>query len=52
MSSMGNVFDWAFFWGVFGFLLKTVAPFIMLIIAIVAVGMLLHGVIVAIRSRS
>lgn len=50
MSSLSNVFDWNFFWGVFGFLLKTVAPFIMLIVAIIAVGLLLGVVIKAVKG--
>jgi len=51
MSSLGDVFDWSFFWGVFGFLLKIASPFVMLIVAIIAVGLLITGIIVAIRSR-
>jgi len=51
VGSLSSVFDWSFFWGVFAFLLKTVAPFLMLVIAIFAVGLLLRGVISAIRNR-
>jgi len=49
MSSLEGVFDWNFFWGVFGFILRLVAPFLMLVIAIFAVGLLLYGVIAAVR---
>lgn len=52
MESLSNVFDWNFFWGVFGFFLKTVSPFVMLVVAISAVGLLIAGVIGAIRTRS
>jgi ascorbate-specific PTS system EIIC-type component UlaA len=52
LSSLSNVFDWDFFWGTFGFLLKTVSPFVMLIVAIIAVGLLLYFVIAAIRQRT
>ncbi|MGG5253534.1 PTS ascorbate transporter subunit IIC [Neobacillus sp. SM06] len=52
MSGLSNVFDWDFFWGTFGFILKTVSPFIMLIVAIIAVGLLLYFVIAAIRQRT
>lgn len=51
MESLAGVFDWDFFWGVFGFLLKIVSPFVMLVIAIFAVGLLIGGVISAIRQR-
>ncbi|MDP4086017.1 MAG: PTS ascorbate transporter subunit IIC [Bacillota bacterium] len=51
MSSLSNVFDWDFFWGTFGFLLKTVSPFVMLVVAIAAVGLLLAAVISAVRGK-
>ncbi|MBU8905571.1 PTS ascorbate transporter subunit IIC [Desertibacillus haloalkaliphilus] len=52
MESLGNVWDFSFFWNVFGFLLQLVAPFVMIIVAIIAVGLLLAGVIYAIRNRN
>lgn len=48
--NLSGVWDWNFFWDTFGFLLKTVASFLMIIVAIIAVGMLLDVVIRAIRS--
>jgi len=51
MSSLSNVFDWDFFWGIFGFFMKIVAPFIMLIVGIYAVGLLLKQIIGAIRGN-
>lgn len=51
MSSLSDVFDWNFFWGVFGFLLKIVAPFVMLVVAIMAVGLLIRAVVAAIRNN-
>jgi hypothetical protein len=51
MSGLENVWDWSFFWGTFGFILKVVAAFVMLVVAIHSVGLLLKAVITAIRSR-
>lgn len=52
MTSLTNVFDWNFFWGIFGFFLKIVAPFVMLIVGIIAVGLLIKQIISAIRNRA
>ncbi|MFC4323681.1 PTS ascorbate transporter subunit IIC [Litchfieldia salsa] len=52
MDSLSNVFDWSFFWGVYGFMLKIASPFVMLIVAIIAVGLLIGGIISAIRQRN
>jgi len=52
MNGLANVFDWDFFWGTFGFILKIVAPFVMLIVAIIAVGILLKNVIAAVRQKN
>ncbi len=50
---VSNVWDWSFFWDSFGFILRLVASFLMIVVAIIAVGMLLKVVINAIReSRS
>lgn len=46
-----NVYDFSFFWGVFAYFLKLLAPFLMIIIAIIAVGLLLKNIVKAIRSR-
>lgn len=51
MGSLSGVFDWDFFWGVFGFILKLVAPFLMLVVAIFAVGLLIAGIVHAVRNR-
>lgn len=48
--NLSGVWDWTFFWNTFGFILKTVASFLMIIVAIIAVGMLLKVVIDAVRS--
>ncbi|GAA0471838.1 PTS ascorbate transporter subunit IIC [Alkalibacillus silvisoli] len=50
MGSLQGVFDWDFFWGTFGFILQLVAPFLMLVIAIFAVGLLLVAVVNAVRN--
>lgn len=48
--NLAGVWDWTFFWETFGFILKTVASFLMIIVAIIAVGMLLQVVIRAVRN--
>lgn len=48
--NLSGVWDWTFFWDTFGFILKTVASFLMIIVAILAVGMLLQVVINAVRN--
>lgn len=48
--NLAGVWDWGFFWETFGFILKTVASFLMIIVAIIAVGMLLQVVINAVRG--
>ncbi|WP_241211444.1 hypothetical protein, partial [Amphibacillus jilinensis] len=53
VMDVSNVWDWSFFWDSFGFILRLVASFLMIVVAIIAVGMLLKVVINAIReSRS
>lgn len=49
-NGLSNVLDWDFFWGMFGFFLRIVAPFVMLIVAILAVGILLTNVIAAVKN--
>lgn len=49
--NLSGVWDWAFFWNTFGFLLKTVATFLLIIIAIKGVGMLLEAVINAVFQK-
>lgn len=51
MGSLSGVWDWDFMWSTFGFILKLVAPFIMIIVAIVAVGLLLSLVIKSVKQR-
>lgn len=51
MGSLSGVWDWDFMWSTFGFILKLVSPFIMIIVAIVAVGLLLSLVIKAVKQR-
>lgn len=48
--NLSGVWDWGFFWDTFGFILRTVASFLMIIVAIIAVGMLLQVVIRAVRN--
>ena len=48
--NLSGVWDWTFYWNTFGFILKTVANFLMVVVAIIAVGMLLSVVIKAVRN--
>lgn len=48
--NLSGVWDWTFFWNTFGFMLKTVASFLMIVVAIIGVGMLLKVVINAIKT--
>lgn len=50
MSGLSGVWDFDFLWSTFGWLLKLVAPFVIIIVAITAVGLLLKVVIEAVRS--
>lgn len=49
-GNLSNVWDWSFFWDTFGFLLRIVSPFQLIMIAILAVGLLLAVVILAARK--
>lgn len=49
--NLSGALDWDFFWGVFGMLFKMSSPFLLIIIAIIAVGMLLAGVIKAVKGK-
>lgn len=51
VGNIGNVWDWSFFWNTFGFILGIVASFVLIIVAIYAVGLLLQMVVKAIRDR-
>lgn len=48
--NLSGVWDWSFFWDTFGFIIRTVAPFLLIIVAIIAVGMLLLVVIRAVKA--
>lgn len=50
MGSMGNVWDFDFLWSTFGWLLKLVSPFVVVLVAILALGLLLKVVIEAVRA--
>ncbi|HHY72267.1 MAG TPA: PTS ascorbate transporter subunit IIC [Bacillus bacterium] len=51
-ANMGNVFDWSFFWGTFGFLMGVAGPFVMLSVAISAVGLLIFVIVRAVRNKN
>jgi len=48
--NLSGVWDWTFFWNSFGYFLKTVASFVMIIVAIIAAGLLIREIIKAVRS--
>lgn len=48
MFNLENVWNFDFLWETFAFILKIVAPFLMIIIAILAVGALLVMVVKAV----
>lgn len=48
MFNLENVWNFDFMWETFAFILKIVAPFLMIIIAILAVGALLVMVVKAV----
>lgn len=48
--NLSGVWDWSFFWETFGFLLRAVANFPMVIIAIIAVGLLIGVIIKAVKN--
>jgi len=50
MLDLRNVWDFTLMWDTFAFLLKTVAPFLMIIIAILGVGALLIMVVRAVKT--
>lgn len=50
MLDLKNVWDFDFMWDTFAFILKIVAPFLMIIIAILGVGALLYMVVIAVRK--
>lgn len=54
MFNLENVWNFDFLWETFAFILKIVAPFLMIIIAILAVGALLvmvvHAIVTAVRK--
>lgn len=50
MGNMSGVWDFDFLWSTFGWLLKMVAPFVIILVAIIAVGLLLKVVIEAVRA--
>lgn len=50
MLDLENVWDFDFMWNTFAFILKIVAPFLMIIIAILGVGALLYMVVVAVKK--
>lgn len=50
MVNLGNLWDFSFMWDTFAFLLKVVAPFLMIVIAVLAVGALLYIVVGAVKQ--
>lgn len=51
MTDLSNIWDFAFLWEAFAYFLKISAPFLMIIIAIIATGTLLIYIVKAVRSK-
>lgn len=49
-ADLAGVWDFAFFWNTVGYLLRSVAPFVMITVAILAVGLIIYVVIAAVRA--
>lgn len=49
--NVSDVFDWAFFWSMFRNFVASAAPFIMIVVAIYAMGLLLGMIVKAVRNR-
>lgn len=49
--NVSDVFDWSFFWQMFRNFVATGSPFLMIIVAISAAGMLMMIIIGAVRGR-
>jgi hypothetical protein len=50
--NLSDVWDWAFFWSMFRNFVATGGPFIMIIVAIHAMGLILLMIVKAVRSRN
>lgn len=53
--NVDGIWNWDFMWNTFAFILKLAAPFVMIIIGIIGVGMLLKmvvgAVVTAVKNR-
>lgn len=49
--NVSDVFDWAFFWSMFRNFVATAAPFVMIVVAIFAMGLLLQMIIKAVKTK-
>lgn len=50
MLQLKDIWDFDFMWDTFAFILKLVAPFLMIIIAILGVGALIIIVVIAVKK--
>lgn len=50
MLDLANIWNWDFMWDTFAYLLKICAPFVMVVIAILAVGALLYFIVKAVKG--
>lgn len=46
----GDVWDWNFFWAIFKNILSSAAPFMEIVIAVIAVGLVLVAIVRAIKG--
>lgn len=50
MMDLTNIWDYDLLWDTFAFILRIAAPFLMIIIAIIGVGMLLKAIVGAVKK--
>lgn len=49
--NVSDVWDWDFFWSMFRNFMATAAPFVMIVIVVIVVGMLLKNIVQAVRGN-
>lgn len=50
MLELEKIWNWDFMWETFAYLLKISAPFVMVVIAILAVGALIYFIVKAVKG--
>lgn len=52
MGNLGNVFDWDFFWGIFGFLFKMGVFFVFIMVVIYVVGKFIGVFVLVVKVKN